>query len=89
MVYSDAMSVTQNNHKGDLVATEVFGTTVRMWFDSPTGDSSDVQISDLQCNSHDQAVDIANRHNEMWNIDTRHYRMADFKHPPEGIKPIW
>lgn len=100
--YDDNMKATKNIHKGDLVATEVVGNTVRLWFDSPTGDSSDSQIADLQCATHDQAVAIANRHNEIWGIDVQHHSKVWYDRSvepfgvlpsgiaeTEGIDPIW
>lgn len=58
--------------KGDLVATRVIGNLVELWFQSPTGDSSDSFIFMMTCKSHPQAVAIANRHNEVWGVEFRH-----------------
>jgi glutamate synthase domain-containing protein 1 len=58
--------------KGSLVATQVIGNIVELWFSSPTGDSSDSHIFQMKCQSHSQAVTIANNHNAMWNVPFTH-----------------
>lgn len=58
---------TQNTiQKGDLVYAEAIGKEVSLWFRSPTGDSSDVQINKLYCSTEAQAEYIALRHQEVW-----------------------
>lgn len=55
--------------KGDLCATVVVGNVVNLWFQSPTGDSSDSQILELVCIDNEQAEMVAKRHREVWGID--------------------
>ena len=58
--------------KGSLVATQVIGNVVELWFSSPTGDSTDSHIFQMTCTSNAQAVTIANNHNAMWNVPFTH-----------------
>lgn len=67
--------------KGDLVATRVIGSHVELWFQSPTGDSSDSFIFTMTCKSHPQAVAIANRHNKAWGIDITHEEETEWTNP--------
>lgn len=55
--------------KGDLCATVVIDNIVSLWFQSPTGDSSDSQILELVCLNNEQAEMVAKRHREVWGID--------------------
>jgi hypothetical protein len=73
LVKEEEMEATQVAiAKGDLICTEVIDCVVRMWFSSPTGDSSDSHIFDMWCRDHKQAVEIANRHNKAWGINHFH-----------------
>lgn len=54
--------------KGCLVAAFASGDVVEMWFQSPTGDSSDSQIFYLQCESEYQADLIAAVHRRVWAV---------------------
>jgi len=58
--------------KGDIVATTIHGNIIQVWFQSPTGDSSDVQIFNLECVSYNQAVAIANNINATNGIEVLH-----------------
>lgn len=55
--------------RGKCIAVLTIGSTVSLWFDSPTGDASDSQIFDLQCVSPEQAEMVANLHREVWGLD--------------------
>jgi len=67
------MYMTANLYmKGSLIGTEVIGNIVNLWFSSPTGDSSDSHIFQMKCRTHQQAVDIANNHNKMWQVPFTH-----------------
>ena len=71
------MNTSENNRpsltfKGGLVATQVNGNMVHLWFSSPTGDSSDCHIFQMKCQSHSQAVAIANNHNAIWQVPFTH-----------------
>jgi len=54
--------------KGSLVAAFASGRVVEMWFQSPTGDSSDSQIFYLRCASEGQAESIAAVHCRVWAV---------------------
>jgi hypothetical protein len=58
--------------KGDLVATTVTENSVTLWIQSPTGDSSDCHLFTMPTHTHKQAVDIANKWNQMFDIDVFH-----------------
>lgn len=48
--------------KGTVVAAFAVGNSVKVWVASPTGDSSDSQIFEIQCLDKSQADFVA----EMW-----------------------
>ena len=54
--------------KGSLAAAVVNGDTVELWFQSPTGDSSDSQIFELRCRTPQQAEAVAALHRSKWGI---------------------
>lgn len=54
--------------KGCLVAAFASGDVVEMWFQSPTGDSSDSQIFALRCTTPEQAEVIAAVHRRVWAV---------------------
>lgn len=54
--------------KGDLVACYHTNNHVHLWFSSPTGDSSDVQVKDIICRDNQQAEMVAKRHREVWGL---------------------
>lgn len=67
-------------YKGDIIGAFVvehamseFGVStewaVRIWFQSPTGDASDVLTRDLPCLSREQASLIAERYNQLVGLD--------------------
>lgn len=67
-------------YKGDIIGASVvesemteFGVrtewVVRLWFQSPTGDSSDSLVRDLPCLSKEQAEQIAERYNQAVGLD--------------------
>ena len=53
---------------GELVGTEVRANTVFLWYQSPTGDSSDVQIGQIVCRDIRQAVEIEESHRSRWDL---------------------
>lgn len=55
--------------KGDCVAVLVNHNHVSLWFQSPTGDSTDVQIKDIICTDNRQAELVAERHRKVWGLD--------------------
>jgi hypothetical protein len=55
----DLELVPLNERKGMPCAVLVHGTTVEIWFRSPTGDSSDSHIFRMPCLSENQAEVIA------------------------------
>lgn len=54
--------------KGDLVACYHTNNHVHLWFSSPTGDSTDVQVRDIICRDTEQAEMVAKRHREVWGL---------------------
>lgn len=54
--------------KGTVAAAFAIGNTVQIWVKSPTGDSSDTQILEIQCLNKDQADAIAQVWRAAWNI---------------------
>jgi hypothetical protein len=57
-----------NRTLGSVTGIEQYGTLVRIWVASPTGDSSDNYIYDMPCLTDDQAKAIANLWREHWAI---------------------
>lgn len=61
---------TQTQIKGQIIVAQVLGQganwTVRLWFSSPTGDSSDTFQFDLPCLSLGQACEIADSYNAVY-----------------------
>lgn len=68
------MSLTQEElsmlslYKGSFVGAQVFGNVCELWFSSPTGDSSDSIVMSMQCESAEQASDIAEMHRKVWGL---------------------
>ena len=62
---------TQQNLRvrGALVGTEVVGNELQLWFDSPTGDTSDSVICTMPCRSEAEAHEIENLHRKQWNLN--------------------
>jgi len=54
--------------KGSLVAAFANGDMVELWFQSPTGDSSDSCQFAMKCGSPDQAEFIASLHRSKWGV---------------------
>ena len=54
--------------KGMLVAAFANGDMVELWFQSPTGDSSDSCQFAMKCNSPEQAEVIASFHRCKWGV---------------------
>ena len=53
---------------GCLSACFANGEYVEMWFSSPDGDSSDVQISIMRCRDNEQALEVCANHKKVWGI---------------------
>ena len=64
----DALSLTRMS-KGAYRGYMLFGNIVELWFSSPTGDESDSVILKMECESHEQAADIAMMHQRVWGLD--------------------
>ena len=54
--------------KGRLVATEVIGDRLQLWYSSPTGDSSDSVITTMPCRSEQEALDLQDLHRSVWGL---------------------
>ena len=54
--------------KGRLVATEVIGDRLKLWYSSPTGDSSDSVITTMPCRSEQEALDLQDLHRSVWGL---------------------
>ena len=55
--------------KGTLVAAFANGNMVELWFQSPTGDSSDSQIFEMRCHDERQAKAIEAHHRKVWGLE--------------------
>ena len=55
--------------KGTLTGTWVVGPVLQLWFQSPTGDSSDSQIFEMRCNDERQAKAIEAQHRRAWGLE--------------------
>ena len=54
--------------KGRLVGTEIQGNTLELWYESPTGDSTDALIHRLPCIDVRQAVALERVHRHTWGL---------------------
>jgi len=63
--------------RGSLSATEVVGDKLHLWFDSPTGDTSDSQIFALHCRSEAEAREVEGLHRQTWGLDPVDYEAID------------
>ena len=70
-----------NRIKGSVIGIEQYGTLVRVWVASPTGDSSDSYIYDMPCLDESQAKDIANLWREHWAIPSLPIVSAETNEP--------
>jgi hypothetical protein len=57
-----------NNKKGRMSSVYADDNFVHMWFNSPTGDSSDSQCFVMTCISNAQANEIVNYYRDTLNI---------------------
>ena len=55
--------------KGMLGETMVVGSTLQLWFQSPTGDSSDSQIFEMRCHDERQAKAVEAHHRKVWGLE--------------------
>lgn len=46
----------------------VQGKEVQLWYNSPTGDSTDSIIHSIVCSSEEQAHEVGALHKEMWGL---------------------
>ncbi len=69
MAMTDEALSTVRESKGALRGYMVYGKTLELWFSSPTGDSSDSVTLKMQCESCEQAADIAAMHMRVWGHD--------------------
>ena len=54
--------------KGSLVGTEVIGDRLKLWYSSPTGDSSDSIITTMPCRSEEEALNLQDLHRSVWGL---------------------
>ena len=54
--------------KGSLVGVEVIGNRVKLWYSSPTGDSSDSVIHEILCVNETQAIAVSKLHKGIWGL---------------------
>jgi len=59
---------TATDTKGACLFVQTIGTTVELWFSSPTGDSSDSHIVHIPCLSVGQAEAVASLHKAVWGL---------------------
>ena len=55
--------------RGSLSGTEVLGDRLHLWFDSPTGDTSDSLIYTMPCRSEAEAREIEAMHRNIWGLE--------------------
>ncbi len=58
----------QTKIKGSLVGTEVIGERLKLWYSSPTGDSTDTIITTMICRSEEEALSLQDLHREKWEL---------------------
>ncbi len=66
MAMTDEQLSIERMHKGSYRGYVRYGTTLELWFSSPTGDESDVILLRMECESAEQAADIAAMHQRVW-----------------------
>lgn len=66
MAMTDEALSTVRESKGAFRGYMLYGKTLELWFSSPTGDSSDSVILKMECESNEQAADIAAVHQRVW-----------------------
>lgn len=54
--------------KGSLVGAVVIGDRVTLYYSSPTGDSSDSIVHDIQCVNETQAIAVCKLHKGIWGL---------------------
>jgi hypothetical protein len=64
----DNCMVIPQRSLGFLSACFANGEMVEMWFNSPDGDSSDVQIFTMRCRDNEQALAVCANHKKVWGI---------------------
>lgn len=59
----------ERSKKGSYRGYMLYGKTVELHFASPTGDETDSVTLKLECETHEQAADIALMHQRVWGHD--------------------
>lgn len=62
------METNTTYSKGSLAGVLVQGKEVQLWYNSPTGDSTDSIIHSIVCSSEEQAHEVGALHKEMWGL---------------------
>ena len=70
-------TTTEVRLRGSLCATEVIGEDLNLWFDSPTGDTSDSLIYKMPCRSEAEAREIETLHRKAWGLGAVNYEEFD------------
>jgi len=68
---------TEVRLRGSLSGTEVIGDRLNLWFDSPTGDTSDSLIYTMPCRSEAEAREIETLHRQTWGLEPVNYEAID------------
>jgi len=68
---------TEVRLRGSLSATEVIGDRLSLWYDSPTGDTSDSLIYTMPCRSEAEAREIETLHRTTWGLEPVDYVALD------------
>ncbi len=69
-------ATTEVRLRGSLSATEVIGDRLNLWFDSPTGDTSDSLIYTMPCRSEAEAREINDLHRRTWGLEPQTYELV-------------
>ena len=70
-------TTTEVRLRGSLSGTEVIGDRLNLWFDSPTGDTSDSVICTMPCRSEAEAREIETLHRKAWGLEAVNYEAFD------------
>lgn len=62
------MTTNTTYSKGSLAAVLVLGKEVQLWYNSPTGDSTDSVIHSIVCLTEEQAQEVGTLHKEVWSL---------------------
>jgi hypothetical protein len=68
MAMTDEILGVQRMNKGSYRGYVRGGSTLKLYFSSPTGDESDSVVLQMECESAEQAAEIAEMHQQVWGL---------------------